>query len=740
MNDALNQFRAAIRDAGLSPPDVIEPGKLHRFPGHDKCGANRAAWCKLFDDGLGGCFGDFAQGTSECWQLAHDKPMTNSLREKLAAQVSIARAEAEFARKVLAAEAAQTAARAWAAATPENGEHRYLRDKGIEPHGVRTNGRELLIPMFDIESILHSLQRINPDGSKRYLAGGAIKGHHYIIGEPAGRIVIGEGFATCASIREATGNAVVVAFSAGNLEAVARIIHAKYPAFQIVVAADDDHKTAGNPGITKATAAAKVIGGLLAIPDFGGNRPDDVTDFNDLMQISGADAVRACINHAVDTTPDGAKLLDDVREFIGRFCAFPSAACLDAVTLWAAHAHMVQHFHTTPRLAMLSPEPGSGKTRVLEVLDLLTPDAMLILSPSVAAIFRKLAKTQVTLLFDECDAIFKKRGDDGQNEDLRALINSGYRRGASIPRCVGSEHEVRDFPVFAATALAGLGDLPDTILSRSVTVRMRKRCADEPVGAFRARVHEAPGHALRTRLAGWAAIVGTSAGIAWPKLPDGVEDRKAEIWEPLLAVADQAGGHWSETARVTCVEFCAATDYRRTSLGVRLLADLREIFGGADALPTHVILARLCGTEPYGTDIQGEPVYIAEDAPWSELRGRPLDSRGLARLLDKYEVRSKKIKQSGKSLQGYRREHLLDAWHRYLPGTPPEAEPPEPAEPGTHARAFPAGFEVPDNRVMPEPSPESGTAKPSSHMESSGGSTGSGLPAMGASKVLEGFL
>jgi hypothetical protein len=94
---------------------------------------------------------------------------------------------------------------------------------------------------------------------------------------------------------------------------------------------------------------------------------------------------------------DPARLLDETRGFIGKFCVFSSAACLDAVTLWAVHAHMIQHFHTTPRLAMLSPEPGSGKTRVLEVLDLLTPDAMLILSPSVAAIFRKLAKNQVTL-------------------------------------------------------------------------------------------------------------------------------------------------------------------------------------------------------------------------------------------------------------------------------------------------------------------------------------------------------
>ena len=123
------------------------------------------------------------------------------------------------------------------------------------------------------------------------------------------------------------------------------------------------------------------------------------------------------------TIINGAELLDTVHTFIKRFVAFPSPACIDIVTLWTAHAHMVEHFHTTPRLAMLSPEPESGKTRVLEILDLLTPRPMLVFSPSVAAIFRKLAREQITLLFDEVDTIFTKRGKDDQNQDLQALLN-----------------------------------------------------------------------------------------------------------------------------------------------------------------------------------------------------------------------------------------------------------------------------------------------------------------------------
>ncbi len=142
---------------------------------------------------------------------------------------------------------------------------------------------------------------------------------------------------------------------------------------------------------------------------------------------------------------------------------------------------MVEHFHTSPRLAPLSPEPESGKTRVLEILELLTPNSMLILSPSPAAIFRKLAQEQNTLLIDEVDGIFTKRGKDDQNEDLRGLLNSGYRRGATIPRCVGPKHEVQDFAVFAATALAGIGDLPDTVMTRSIVIPMRRRSAAEKI-------------------------------------------------------------------------------------------------------------------------------------------------------------------------------------------------------------------------------------------------------------------
>lgn len=355
---------------------------------------------------------------------------------------------------------------------------------------------------------------------------------------------------------------------------------------------------------------------------------------------------------------EGTAVLDATRSFLNRFCAFPGAAELNAVTLWAAHTHMIGEFHTTPRLALLSPEPASGKTRVLEVLDLLVSEPMLSLSASAAAVFRSLADRQITLLFDEVDTIWRSRGKEDANEDLRALINAGYRRGATIPRCVGPKHEVQHFPVHCASALAGLGDLPDTVMTRSVIVRMRRRSPGESLEPFRLREHEPQGHTLRDRLAAWAEGVAAEAGASWPEMPSGIVDRPAEIWEPLLAVADAAGGHWPVTAREACVQLCRVAEDRRLSLGVRLLGDLRTIFRDADALHTETILQRLCAGEAHGLDA---------DAPWSELHGKPLGNRGLASMLKKYGVSSQKVTISGRSLQGYRREHLWDVWQRYLP-------------------------------------------------------------------------
>jgi hypothetical protein len=434
---------------------------------------------------------------------------------------------------------------------------------------------------------------------------------------------------------------------------------------------------------------------------------------------------------------DGAAVLDAARAFITRFCALPSPHAYDAVTLWAAHAHVIDAFDSTPRLAFLSPEPGSGKTRALEVLELLVPNPMLAVNATPAALFRSVAnrETRPTILFDEIDTVFGPKAKD--NEELRGLFNAGHRRSGVAYRCVGdgSSQAVVAFPAYAALAVAGLGSLPDTILTRAVVIRMRRRAPGETVEPFRERIVGPAGRKLGVQLRDWAASQGDRLNDTWPEMPEGITDRPADVWEPLISIGDVAGRDWPGRSRAACLALARENTGRAVSLGVRLLGDLHAVFSGARGMTTEDILRGLHGLE---------------NAPWGDLRGEPLNPRGLARMLSQYQtadggsIQSVKVKIDGRSLWGYRAADLADAWTRYLP-PPAEAEPPEPPEPPSSE----AMNEVPEPQPVPEPpdpvpepdrragsgkvprgsgtSARSGTFRTPSDLQGSGGSAGSVL-------------
>jgi putative DNA primase/helicase len=300
MTDPIQQFMAAIEATGLIPPDSIHAdGKLRRFNASGKRGDD-TGWYVLHLDGVpAGVFGCWRLGITETWCGKSDNAMTVMEREAHRQRIkeAVAQREADEAAKHKAA--AAEAEKRWQAAKPCT-THPYLSSKGVQAHGVRIDAAgALIVPMRDTAGNLHSLQTITPDGEKRFLSGGSVKGCYLAIGKPkGGKLIVCEGYATGASLHDATGEAVAVAFNSGNLEAVALDLRAKYPALKIVVAADDDYQTNGNPGMSKATAAAQAVGGTVAVPDFGVNRPDRATDFNDLHQIAGLDAVRRCIEAA----------------------------------------------------------------------------------------------------------------------------------------------------------------------------------------------------------------------------------------------------------------------------------------------------------------------------------------------------------------------------------------------------------------------------------------------------------
>ncbi|MEV0914974.1 DUF3631 domain-containing protein [Streptomyces sp. NPDC049967] len=372
---------------------------------------------------------------------------------------------------------------------------------------------------------------------------------------------------------------------------------------------------------------------------------------------------------AQPTAPiNGAALLAEVEAFHRRFNVFPREAAYVAVALWDAHAHLMDCFDSTPRLAFLSPEPGSGKSRALEIVETLVPRALTTVNSSANALFRlvEAPEGRPTILFDEIDTVFGPKA--GDNEPVRGFLNSGYRRSGKMHRCVGdgANQSVQPFSSFCAVAMAGLGSLPDTILTRSVIIRMRKRAPNESVEPFRQRKNESEGFALRDRLADWADTVHDSVKDAWPQMPDGVSDRPADVWEPLLAVADAAGGDWPDRARAACVELInAATENDESSLGIRLLTDLRDVvFRGSDRMPTAVIL---------------ECLLAMDDGPWADLDDKPLNSRALAKLLGQYvtsknkPIKPRGIRTSSGTPKGYHAEDLEDAWTRYCPPAPPRS-------------------------------------------------------------------
>ncbi len=357
---------------------------------------------------------------------------------------------------------------------------------------------------------------------------------------------------------------------------------------------------------------------------------------------------------------DGPELLGDVHGFFGRFVAFPSPHAAVACTLWVAHAHAMEAWESTPRLAFLSPEPGSGKSRALEIAELLVPRAAMAVNMSPAALFRIIGGEEglPTILFDEIDTVFGPKAKD--NEDLRGLLNAGWRRGAKTYRCAmhGRKVELETYEAFSAVALAGLGNLPDTILTRSIIVRMRRRAPNERVQPYRRREHSLAGGNLCDRLGQWAAGHIEILSDARPVMPPGIEDRPADVWEPLLAVADAVGGDWPRLAREAAVALVTDAQDTPASLGTRLLADVRLIFANREQMPTAELLTALNGLE---------------EAPWGDMRGKALDSRQLARMLRPYGVKPDTIRTDSGTPKGYRRESLWDAWQRYLPAIGPES-------------------------------------------------------------------
>jgi hypothetical protein len=355
-------------------------------------------------------------------------------------------------------------------------------------------------------------------------------------------------------------------------------------------------------------------------------------------------------------TEDGAALLGELRAAFQRYVILPNDASYDAVTLWTAATHAQSAWQCAPRLAIISPEKRCGKSRLLDVITETCHAPMITVNISAAAVFRSITNNPPTLLVDEADTIFGTKKAAEANEELRGLLNAGHQRNRPTIRCVPPTMEPKRFPTFAMAALAGIGDLPDTIMDRSVPLHMRRRALGETVAPLRLR-RDVPGlNEIRDKIARWLQANISTLECAEPDMP--LEDRAADTWEPLVAVADLAGGDWPENAR-TAAKFLVGGETEEdatTSAARRLLSDLRVVLGDADRMHGQDILAAL---------------HKIEEAPWPDYFGKPINPNQVAKLLKPYGVKPRDVNINKVNLKGYYRTDLWDAWTRYLPETAP---------------------------------------------------------------------
>lgn len=361
---------------------------------------------------------------------------------------------------------------------------------------------------------------------------------------------------------------------------------------------------------------------------------------------------------SLDVEIDGATLLDLVRAKLVKYVAFPSEHAATAVVLWIVATHAISAWEHATRLAVHSPVKRCGKSRLLEVIEALVHKPLATTNISVAALFRTIdrgADQPPTLILDEADRLFGSQKKDEENSDLIALLNNGFRPGRPTIRCVGPTQVPTEFANFAMAAIAGIGRLPDTIEDRAVNITMRRRLPGQSVAKFRLRTDLPEMHEVGDQIAAWAALNLDALAKPVDTIPADLEDRAQDAWEPLLAVANVAGGAWPDHANAAALSLTsdAAGSDGEQSLEIRLLSDIRAVF---EAMP-HVGFL--------GTNMLLGKLRDIEDAPWG---GFEFTARKLALRLAKFEVSPRH--SSTKTERGYHLEDFLDVFPRYLVSNP----------------------------------------------------------------------
>lgn len=737
--ERINEFCESMAANGLQCPDaIVSDGVLHRFNVNGDKPGSKNGWYVLYgDNGLpAGAFGSWKLGQTFTWCGKEERTLTEDERAKWRERIAEAKKARDEEQKRLHSKAREKAAWIW-----ENSklvtEHPYLEAKNVKSRGLRQYKDSLVIPIQDTDGAVHSLQFIGTDGDKRFLSDGAIRGYLYPIDSDGDILLICEGYATGASLHEATGYAVAVAFNAGNLKPVCEALHKKSPDTKFVVCGDDDFETDGNPGITKAKAAVTAIGAVLAIPKFK-DQAHRGTDFNDLHQIEGLEAVRQQIEEALRAPASQEETISpDVAqktiEYLASLSPFEyeqqrqsmadklgfRIGILDKEVERIRKANNPEGTKSLVEELEPWPEPVSGT----ELLDTIYQVALdYVIMPAKSAVAFSLW-TLLTYCYDafrilpvlELKSPEKRCGKTRLLEVLSGLAYRAFPSSNLTPATV--------YRVIEKCKPCFLIDEADTFLPQNDELRGILNSGHTVRNAFVTRCNSETNEP--ERFSTWCpkaiALIG--------KLPSTLDDRAIVIslkrkltteavkrlslsfddeclhirqrckrWaidnmaslkeaKPHLPIIDNDRALDNWTPLIAIAELAgdewgkSARDSMENieakkeddSVRVMLIQDIQKIFKD-----------RKC--ETLWTCDLIEALVKIEDRPWDEWRkGKPISGTSVANLLNPFEIKSGEIRQGDKNRRGYELKQFADVFKRYVSQPPPSNQGATVLQPSDHA-------------------------------------------------------
>jgi putative DNA primase/helicase len=361
---------------------------------------------------------------------------------------------------------------------------------------------------------------------------------------------------------------------------------------------------------------------------------------------------------------DGAQLLSEIRHAHQRFSVLPRGAAT-ALALWDLHTHAEEAFDISPYCALQSPEKRCGKSTTLRVSARIVCRPLPASNISPASVFRTIEQYCPTLLIDEMDTFLRK------NEEMRGILNGGHVRELAFTiRTVGDDHEARTFSTWCPKMLSQIGKLPPTLQDRSIVIPIkRKRTADKVERIREDSLREL--EPLRRKAARWAKDHLAELQQSDPHVPEELDDRAADNWRPLLAIADLVGGEWPARARKAATLLSVGRDEGGDTIKTMLLADFRRLFDEEG----QAAVGGVWISSTRARDALGQ----MEDRPWGDWgnEGKVISPQRISSLLSEFGIRSKQKKVGGENLRRYERKDFEEAFDRYL--SSPESATPLPA-------------------------------------------------------------